>query len=254
MITKLFTPNGNVLSCWRWGTPLVWFSVVLACWAWFRPEVFPSPVEVLSAFPGLWMNGLAEDLITSLTTLAQATGLSILVALPLSYVSRVPFIFPVATGLTKLRFLSPVAFLTLLLHTLNSGHQVKIGMLFLGLTFWLLTSMLTTVQNIPDAAFDDTRTLKMGEWRGTWYVVVRGTVDSAFDAIRMNTAMGWGMLMMVESLLRSEGGIGVLVANQERHLNFPELWMLLGVSVGVGILLDAGISWLKQNSCPWVTR
>jgi ABC-type nitrate/sulfonate/bicarbonate transport system permease component len=59
-----------------------------------------------------------------------------------------------------------------------------------------------------------------------WYVNIRGTLPQVIDAIRDNAAMGWSMLIMVEGFVRSEGGVGVLLINQEKHVNFAEVYAL----------------------------
>jgi NitT/TauT family transport system permease protein len=252
---KATTPNEAVPVTTAKALVAGWVALWLAYWTLMRPMVFPSPLDVLGAFPGLWwQEGLADALASSLRVSVEAIVLSAAIALPLAYVSRIPAVRPLAAGLSTLRFLSPAVFFMLLLFMIGNGHGVKLGMLVGGQAFFLLTTMVSVVHAIPDDAFDDARTLRMSEWTATWYVVVRGTLPQAFDAIRDNAAIAWGMLMMVEGVIRSEGGLGVLMLQQERYFRLADIGAIALTILAVGLVQDWAIGWLKRAACPWVTR
>lgn len=88
-------------------------------------------------------------------------------------------------------------------------------------------------------------------WVVTWYVVVRGTWDQALDAIRDNEAMGWGMLMMVEGIVRSEGGIGVLLIDNSKYRDFPAVYALALAVLLMGLVQDWALTAVKQAWCPY---
>ncbi|HVI42346.1 MAG TPA: hypothetical protein VM577_16960 [Anaerovoracaceae bacterium] len=111
--------------------------------------------------------------------------------------------------------------------------------------------MAGIVQNIPQYKFDDAKTLRMSERLSVWYVVIRGTVGEAIDAIRDNAAMGWSMLMFVEGVIRSEGGVGVMILNNEKHVNFAEVYALSLAILLVGIGQDYIIGQVKKVVCPY---
>jgi NitT/TauT family transport system permease protein len=253
---QLMTPNELIPARSAWVLIAAWIVIFLGYWTAFKPDIFPSPVEVLQAFPLLWFqDGLGQELISSLIVNSQALLLSAVVSLPLAYVSRVPVFVPLATFVAKMRFVSPAVFFLVLLFIASGGHMVKVLMLAMGETFFLVTTMIGVVQAIPEFQFDDARTLRMSEWLATWYVVVRGTLAQAFDAIRDNAAMGWSMLIMVEGFVRSEGGVGVMLINQEKHVNFAEVYAIAIAIVVVGIAQDYVIGIVKTAVCPWtVTR
>src|SRR5437867_629398 len=84
----------------------------------------------------------------------------------------------------------------------------QVALLVFGMTVFFVTSMLDVVAAIPKESFDHARTLRMGEWRTVWEVLVLGTAEKAMDVLRQNAAIGWMMLTMVEGISRSEGGVG----------------------------------------------
>jgi NitT/TauT family transport system permease protein len=84
-----------------------------------------------------------------------------------------------------------------------------------------------------------------------WEVVIRGTADQALEALRQNAAMGWMMLTMVEGVVRSEGGIGAMMLNENKHLQLDAVFALIGVVLVVGVVQDAALAWLRRTVCPW---
>lgn len=252
-LDRAFTPNETVPTPVSHAIILGWVVAWLGFWTLARSPIFPSPLDVVNALPTLWWrDGLAQAVMSSLQVNIEALILSALIALPVAYLSRVPIFTPVALGLSKLRFVSPSVFFLLLLFTLSGGHAVKVWMLVLGETFFLVTTMTNVVLGLPNELFDDARLLRMSEWRTTWYVVVRGTLPQALEAIRDNAAIGWSMLMMVEGIVRSEGGVGVLILNQEKAFNFAYVYAIAGVVVLVGLAQDWVLKGVREAVCPWV--
>lgn len=252
---RFFTPNETIAPRDVGLITIGWFAAWAICWTAFRPTVFPSLFDIVSAVPRLWLeDGLGPEIMSSLTVSIEALVLAIVVALPLAYASRTPAFVPLADGLAGMRFVSPAVFFLILLFVASSGHLVKVYMLALGEAFFLVTSVIGIVRAVPQVRLDDCRTLRMSEWQVTWYAIVRSTLDEVIDAIRDNAAMGWSMLMMVEGIVRSEGGVGVLILNSQKHFNFADVYALAAVIILVGLAQDRFITQIRQALCPWSTR
>lgn len=254
LAVRALTPNEILQSAWEpWFIVTFWYALWIALWEMFRPVIFPSPWDVFNAFPALWMqDGLGDALLSSLTVASEALVLSAAISLPLAYLCRVPAIRPLARAVAQLRFLSPAVFFLMLLLLASNGHIVKVLMLTMGETFFLVTSMIDIVDAIPNERFDDCRTLRMSEWQATWYTVVRGTLSQAIQAIRANNAMGFASLMMVEGIVRSEGGVGVMILNNEKHMEFASLWAIATAILLVGLGMDFLISLSQLVICPYM--
>jgi hypothetical protein len=137
MNVALFTPNARFKQ-----TPyliLGWAGVFTVLWTMFKPVVFPTPIEVVQAFPGLISEGMLDELFRSFSINLQAILLSAAIGLPLCYVCRVPVITPVVNFLAKLRFVGPSVFFVPLVFLADSSHTVKILLLTLGQLFYLVT-------------------------------------------------------------------------------------------------------------------
>ncbi len=248
----VWTPNEKTTSQDRSAILLGWAILWIALWSVWRPAVLPSPLDVLQAFPALWLqDGLGQEMLTSFLVNLQALAISTAIALPLSYLSVVPIFRPAAVAVTKLRFLSPSVFFLILLFFTANGHQLKVSMLVVGISCYLVTSMTTIVQEIPGDKFDDARTLRMSEWLVTWYVVVRGTAAQAVSAVRDCAAMSWAMLMMVEGIVRAEGGVGVMIITQQKFFEFSFVYAIALAILVVGLVQDAVIAWAGATAFPY---
>ena len=124
-------------------------------------------------------------------------------------------------------------------------------MLTFGVTVFMTDSMVAEVKSIPLERFDHARTLRFGEWHVLYEVVILGTIDRAFEILRQNAAMAWMMLAMVEGTVRSGGGIGTLLLNQDKHFNLALVFAIQFVILGVGLLQDYGIAVMKRVACPY---
>ncbi len=230
---------------------VLWIASFLALWSLTSFEVLPTPGQVLAAFAPLFTRqGLLPHLLASLeanlTALAIATALS----LGLAYASVLPALRPLAELVSKLRFWGFTGVTVVFTLLFPTGHDLKIALLVFGITGFFVTAMCDEVLAIPSERFDHARTLGMSEWRVTWEVVVRGTLDRAFDVFRQNAAMGWMLLTAVETLVRSEGGVGVMLASQNKHMDLAGVAALQAVIFAVGIAQDYVIGLFKNLVCP----
>jgi NitT/TauT family transport system permease protein len=244
------TPNRVVSpAALRW-LGLAWLAGLVAAWSASSFDVLPTPLEVMRAFRPLAEQSLLPHLFASMRTNAVAMLWATAISLGLAYASVLPVVKPVAAFVAKTRFWGFTGITVLFTLWFRGGHQLKISLLVFGLTGFFVTAMIDEVQAIPQEKFDYARTLGMGEARVVWEVIVRGTLDRAFDVFRQNAAMGWMLLTMVETLVRSEGGIGVLLANQNKHMNLASVVALQSIVFGVGMGQDYLIGVAKNLVCP----
>jgi NitT/TauT family transport system permease protein len=163
----------------------------------------------------------------------------------------VPFMRPIATAVSKGRFLGLIGLTFVFTLLLGGGRPLKLALLVFGMTVFFVTSMADVVASIPKETFDHARTLRMGEWRVVWEVVVLGTKDKAIEVLRQNAAIGWMMLTMVEGISRAEGGLGAMLLNQNKHFHLAEVFAVQILILAVGVLQDYGIGALKRLVAPY---
>lgn len=222
---------------------LVWMNSPFA--------VLPKPAEVYYAFLTLVRQGMFGEVITSLELNIKAIAYTLLISLVLAYLTVMPFFRPLVLALSKGRFLSLVGFTFVLTLMVGGGAPLKTWLLVFGMTVFFVTSMAAVVAEIPRDAFDHARTLRMGEWRVVWEVVVLGTADKAFEVLRQNAAIGWMMLTMVEGISRSEGGIGAMLLNQQKHFHIAQVFAIQITILFVGLFQDYIIGVVRRLLCPY---
>lgn len=250
-VIALLAPN-RVISkmTLRW---LVGFQLLLLLIIWtFSPTKFlPTPKEVYQALGEMWFQGLGGELITSFYLNLEAIGISAVLSLLLAYLTVIPFFRPIVTLISKLRFLSMVGLTFFFTLMASTGHELKLFLLVFSVSVFFVTGMAEVVASIPKESFDLARTLRMGEWRVVYEVIVLGQVDKAFEVLRQNAAMGWMMLTMVEGISRSEGGVGAMLLNQNKHFQLNAVVAIQLTILLLGLGQDYAIGLLREIICPY---
>lgn len=210
------TPNKCISSKTMRAVALFQGGLVLLAWLLVPSKMVPSPSEVWGAFFTLWNQGLAQELYASFTLNIEALAVSTAISLGFSYLLVIPLFYPVVNLISKLRFMGLIGWSLAFTIMFGGGHYLKVSLLVFGMSVFFVTSMASVIVSIPKEKFDHARTLRMGEWRTLWEVVILDTLADAWECMRQNAAIGWMMLTMVEGISRSEGGIGVLLLSQNK--------------------------------------
>lgn len=252
-VLQLFSPNADLSK--NTARMLVIGEVVFALAIWmFSPFVLlPKPGEVFNALGELWQQGLGAELITSFYLNLQAIALATLISLLLGYSTSLPVFRPLVALLSKLRFLSLVGLTFIFTILAKSGHELKLSLLVFSVTVFFVTGMADVINCIPKEMFDLARTLRMGEWRVVWEVIVLGQFDKAFDVLRQNAAIGWMMLTMVEGIVRSEGGVGTVLLDENHHFRLAAVFAIQLTILALGLMQDYGIGLIKNMICPYAS-
>ena len=251
-VLSAFSPN-RVISRAAFRFIIVFqIAVLLLVWATSTYVFLPKPIDVWRAFVDLWNNeGLGQELIVSFLLNVQAMAWATVISLGLAYLTVVPVFQPIAHAVSKGRFLGMVGLTFFFTVIFASGHRLKVSLLVFGVAVFFVTSMIDVVAQVPKEKFDLARTLRMGEWRVVWEVIVLGRADAAFDAMRQNAAMGWMMLTMVEGISRSEGGIGALLLNQNKHFRLEAVFAIQIAILLIGLFQDYALGLAKKFLFPY---
>jgi NitT/TauT family transport system permease protein len=227
-------------------------AVLLLVWATSTYVFLPKPFDVWRAFVDLWNHeGLGQELIVSFSLNVQAMAWATVISLGLAYLTVVPLFRPIVQAVSKGRFLGMVGLTFFFTLIFSSGHRLKVSLLVFGVAVFFVTSMIDVVAQVPKEKFDLARTLRMGEWRVVWEVIVLGKADAAFDAMRQNAAMGWMMLTMVEGISRSEGGVGALLLNQNKHFRLEAVFAIQIAILLIGLFQDYLLGLAKRFLFPY---
>jgi NitT/TauT family transport system permease protein len=253
-LLSLFLPNRNLTRSQLRLVGMLWLGLLLSAWALTSSRVLPTPGEVARALPRLvteqaLASHLASSLWSNLAALAWAAGLGAL----LSYASVIPALRPLTELSSKLRFLGFSGVGVAFTLWLQGGHALKVALVAFGMAGFFVASLHDEVRAIPVERYDYARSLGMSEWRVVWEVVVLGSLDRTLDVVRQNAAMGWMLLTGVETLVRSEGGIGVLLANGSKHFQLANVAAIQIVIFAIALLQDYALAGLKRLACPYAS-
>ena len=251
-LADIFLPNRVISQPTFLIIAVFWVVGFLIIWSLNPIKAIPRPKEVLGEFSDLWNNmGLAQELMKSLELNIKALMISGVICLALSYLTVIPFFRPVILAFSKGRFLSLVGASFIFTLIYEGGEKLKLLLLVIGMSVFLLTSMATVVAEIPKADFDHARTLRMPEWKVVWEVVVLGTFDQALEVMRQNAAIGWMMLTMVEGIVRSGGGLGVMLLNENKHMKMEAVFAIQIIILIIGLGQDYFIGLIRRIACPY---
>jgi len=231
---------------------LVEAIVLLTLWIVLPSQIFPSPLEILSAWNQMALqDGLLPELLKSISTIWKAILYSTLISFGIAYLATAAIFKPVAGWLTALRFLGFAGITFMFTIWTSSGSELKLWLLTFGMSVFLLTNALSMINSIPQDQIDYAKTLNLSGWKITYELAIRDRLDEAMELIRQNVAMGWVMLSMVEGLVRSEGGIGDLLLNQNKHLHLSAVFAIQITILIYGLTQDWLLQRLRLIICPY---
>jgi ABC-type nitrate/sulfonate/bicarbonate transport system permease component len=213
--------------------------IAIVAWQALGSELIPTPLKVLQTmFVILGTQNFYENFFSSISLSLQGMGISLLIAVLVSYLSLIPLFQPVAKFVIKARYLtvSGLSFLFILLT--QDGHQLKLSLLIFGIVPFFVTSLMSIIDGINVQEYELCKTLRMNNWQTLWEVVIVGRVDQVIEVMRQNFAIAWLMITMVEGLSMSEGGLGTMVIKSSKYLDLATVFAILVVIFLTGVLFD----------------
>jgi len=104
------------------------------------------------------------------------------------------------------------------------------------------------------AKLDYVRSMRAKPFRVLWETQVMGTSGKAFDTLIDTAAMAWLMLTAVEGIVRTEGGIGVLLLAENKRYNIAGIIAVQLVFLVAGLVQDFALRTLKKVILPHTTK
>jgi NitT/TauT family transport system permease protein len=254
MFKSLFIPfynSGRRLNVRFLAT--VQLAVMAALWFIAPSETgIPTPASIFHWWNVLALQqGLLVELWNSIMVITKALLLSALLSAAIGAVTTADFFKSFGTWIASMRFLGFAGLTFLFTLWTSNGSQLKLALLTFGMTVFLTRSVIDMVKSVPQSDVDYGRSLGLQGWRLTWELILRGRSADILDLVRQNAAIGWTLLSMVEGLVRSEGGIGALLLNQNKYFNLSAVFAIQLTILAYGILQDIALSYLRGLVCPW---
>lgn len=218
---------------------------------WQIGALFTSP----DFLPGPWATWLGALELTQdgslFTSIGVSTGrvlvgwtLGSLAAIPLGILmGRVTWVRALTEPfLNFIRFIPPIAFVTLFLLWFGIGEASKVALILYASLFTVILNTLTGVLSIPEDRLRSARVMGASERQIVLHVVVPATVPYIFTGVRL--AMGTSFMAIIGAeMMAANEGVGFLIWNS--RLYFKTDWIFVGlVTLGLmGFVADRLLSW-----------
>lgn len=233
-------------------TPLVVWAVLSATHA-VKPLFLPSPAAVLRAGWDLAASGqLWTDASATLQRVAVGFALVVVVSVPLGLAIGT---FPSVRAMFEpmigfVRYMPAPAFIPLLIVWLGFGESAKITLLFIGTVFFNTVMTADVAAQVPKELIDAAYTLGAGRWTVVRKVVVPHAVPGIIDAMRVNIAATWNLVVVAE-LIAAQEGLGYRITRAQRFLQTDQIFAVLLVIGIIGVSFDLGFRLLRNTVAPW---
>ncbi len=250
MLKKIFTPFEKLKQSSSIAISLFWLLTVVILWfviTMGEKHLIPSPTQVIKGFGELFSEGLVSHIFSSLSLCAQSVLYSLLFSLIIVYLSPIPFIKPIASFISKFRYLPLTGITYYFTVFFQTGRSMQIAVLVVFMSTFFITSLLSILKDIPEEEFDHARTLKCSRWEMLLEVVIKGRLDYVIEVLRQNLAIVWMMLVTIESILVASGGLGVLIKNNDKFMNHGKIFALQIVILFLGLLIDVFLNFCRKS-------
>ena len=249
LLRSLFEPFAKLPKSAVWGLLAAEAVVALLIWEISGEGLIPGPGKILSSFFKVIVSPtFMENFLASLFLTFKGMGISIVIALVISYLSIVPLFRPLADLVVRFRYLTLTGLIFLFTLLTSNGGQLKISLLIFGIVPFFVTSLLGIIKDIDRQEVELCRTLRMGPWRTMWEVVIVGRLDQVLEVMRQNFAIAWMMITMVEGYSMGEGGLGTMLIKSNKYIDMGTVFALLLVIFLVGLFFD----WLLGRLRAWL--
>lgn len=253
VIKLLFKPNAKLSKSFMFKLIVIQAIAGLLAWQFSSGSLIPSPTQIGQKWYELLTSGaMLEDLSASCVLVAEAMLHALIITLIVSYATVMGFFKPFGLLVTKLRFLTVTGLsylFTIASH--GGGYEIKLNLLVFGMTVFFVTSLISILEQTDKIYLNHARTLGFSEWRVVYEVKLLGNVDKIFDVIIQNFAISWTMLTTVEGLVRSGGGIGVALLNQNKTFDLAGVFAFQITVLVMGVLFDYIFNFAKELVCPY---
>ncbi|MFD0588962.1 ABC transporter permease [Paenibacillus sp. GCM10027627] len=224
---------------------IVWHLLSLL----YGPEILPGPLYTAQGGYELLQDGTLLHYI-GISSFRVLTGwtLGSLIAIPAGLIiGKVGPIRAVAEPfLNFIRFIPPIAFITLFLVWFGIGETSKVALILYATFFIVTLNTLTGVLSVEEDKIRSARSMGASEWQIVLHVIVPSTVPYMFTGIRL--AMGTSFMAIIGAeMIAANEGVGYLIWNS--RLFFRTDWIFVGlISLGLmGFLTDRGVAWIGRK-------
>ncbi|MDP7988951.1 ABC transporter permease [Bacillus sp. MHSD_36] len=223
---------------------IIAWVLILTIWSivtnFSDPQFLPSPIAVLYGAIELSQNG-SLFIYIGVSFLRVITGwvLGNLVAIPIGLlIGRIPWLRALFDPVINfIRFIPPLAFITLFMLWFGIGEQSKIFLIMYATFFIVTINTITGVQAVEEDKIRSARSMGASEWQIMFHVIIPAALPYIYTGAKL--AMGSSFMAIVGAeMVAANEGIGYMIWNA--RLYFKTDWIFVGLVVLglMGFLMD----------------
>lgn len=243
---------------WQLGLGVAAWTLVVTVWFVLTrgdllpPLALPDPAGVVTAMVRLWTEyDLLGNVFQSWWRIAQAFGWCVVVAIPLGLImGSFPWVYhfvnPVAA---PMRSMPITAFLPAFIALFGMDEGMKVGFLFFGMFFYLLSLVVEEVNKVDNALLETAYTLGATVPQAVW-LLFRASFPAIFGSFRILYDIGWTYVILAE-MVNSRRGVGYMVEAARKVLDFERVYAGI-IAIGVAAFLFRWLlTALESRLFPW---
>lgn len=246
---NLFVPYGHTTKTQDYAILAFWIVAISVMWTFNTIALIPTPGQVWNEFTRMVSDdGLIAELWESLKLCFISMFFGVIVSTIITYLSSIKIFAPVSQASTKLRYLS-ISGLSFFFTLLVSSAHLKTYLLVFCMSVFFITSFIEAIATKEDE-YMLARTLGLNKWQTFYHNTIRGKLDKLIEITAQTFAILWLMLPSVELLVRSNGGIGVLLTVESKYTRLDGIVAIIILIVVIGVAIDALFGLLKLIITP----
>ncbi len=247
----ILRPAQTILGVSAWAfVVLVWF--LLTRGDLLPPLALPDPAGVVTAMVRLWVEyDLLGNVFMSWWRIAQAFAWSVAVAIPLGlFMGAFPWVYHLVNPVTApMRSMPITAFLPAFIALFGMDEGMKVGFLFFGMFFYLLSLVVEEVNKVDDSLLETAYTLGAKTHQVVW-LLFRASFPSIFGSFRILYDIGWTYVILAE-MVNARRGVGYMVEAARKVLDFERVYAGI-IAIGVAAFLFRWLlTALEKRLFPW---
>jgi NitT/TauT family transport system permease protein len=248
----------------KWVLGVVPILVLLLAWTiatWgaeaetriISPTILPSPLEVVSSFPGLWFKReLMRNLLISFSRVVAGFVVAVAIVFPLGVFmgsfSKVKAMF---SPLSVFGGYLPIPTLVPLTMSLFGTEETqKIVFLALAFGIYLLPLIVNAVDAVDDTYLKTAYTLGANKQQVVSRVLLAISWPDIYQALRMGFGVGWSYILLAE-IVDPNKGLGGIITTSQRVGPREHIYLVLLIIVGVAFLTDRLWVFVGQQIFPY---
>lgn len=215
--------------------------------------ILPTPTAVIKAFGSLWIeNYLFLSFLASIFRIVAGMGLAVLFCFVMGILmGTFPAIKSFFTPLlSQNRYLPVAALVPLFIVWFGIGDMMKIMLLFIGITFYLLPLIVDAVEQVSKVLVEVAYTLKASKWNVIRFVIIPLALPEIVQKVRVVTALSWTYLIIAE-MINAQYGLGQLIYTASKYSRTDQVFAVLTIILFIGVLWDKILSFLYRTFFKW---